>query len=39
MKYNALIIGCGSIGTSKEYRFDSPDSKNILTHGMKGKRK
>ena len=30
--YTAAIIGCGSIGTSKDSRYDSPESGNILTH-------
>jgi predicted dehydrogenase len=29
---NACIIGCGSIGALKPDEFDSPSSKNILTH-------
>jgi len=32
MKYNVLIVGCGSIGALKDIRYDSPCSKNILTH-------
>ena len=31
-KYNAVIIGCGSIGTTKPDKYDNPDSENILTH-------
>ena len=31
-KYNALIIGCGSIGAIKPSKFDSPKTKSILTH-------
>lgn len=32
MKYKAVIIGCGSIGALKPDKFDSPNSKNVLTH-------
>jgi len=31
MKYKACIIGCGSIGTSKPDKYDSPTTENILT--------
>lgn len=35
-KYNALIIGAGSIGAMKPDKYDSPTSKDVLTiaHGM-----
>jgi predicted dehydrogenase len=32
-KYKALIIGAGSIGALKPDNFDSPESKQIYTHG------
>jgi len=32
VKYNALIIGAGSIGSTKPDQYDSPTTKNILTH-------
>ncbi len=31
-KYKAIIIGAGSIGSLKRIKFDSPTSKNVLTH-------
>jgi predicted dehydrogenase len=31
-KYNVAIIGCGSIGALKLDKYDSPKTKNILTH-------
>lgn len=31
-KYSVAIIGCGSIGANKPDKYDSPDTKNILTH-------
>lgn len=30
--YNVLIIGAGSIGALKPYKFDNPETENILTH-------
>jgi predicted dehydrogenase len=35
-KYNAIIIGAGSIGALKDEKYDSPKTKNILTiaHAM-----
>ena len=30
--YNVLIIGAGSVGTSKPDKYDSPLTENILTH-------
>lgn len=32
-KYDVIIIGCGSIGAIKPDKFDSPETKNILTWG------
>jgi len=32
MKYNAIVIGAGSIGGLKPNAFDHPGSKNIITH-------
>jgi predicted dehydrogenase len=31
-KYNVAIVGAGSIGASKPDKYDSPQTKNILTH-------
>jgi predicted dehydrogenase len=31
VKYNAVVVGSGSIGASKPDKFDSPKTKNVLT--------
>lgn len=30
--YKTMLIGCGSIGALKDDKFDSPTTKNVLTH-------
>ena len=31
-KFTAVVIGAGSIGANKDNKYDSPKTKNILTH-------